>query len=101
MPPYIGWKFSACCFFWAYQAWGHVWNSLDFFVVEVVVFWVFGVEEDSVMFCWPASFGAPAVVIGPDDFIDKSIVAEDGVEKDFAVVGPAVIDVEVEGAMRG
>jgi len=42
-----------------------------------------------------------AVVVGPDDFVDEGLAAEDGVEEDLGVVGLAVVDVEEERAGGG
>ena len=49
----------------------------------------------------PASFGAGAVVVGPDDFVLEAGPAEDLVEQDFAVVDFAGVDVEEEAAGGG
>ena len=46
-------------------------------------------------------FGLAAVVVGPDDLVDKGGAAEDAVEQDFDVVDFAVVDVEEEGAVGG
>ena len=49
----------------------------------------------------PAVLRPPAVVVGPDDLVEKALASEDLVEKDLAVVRLAVIDMEVEGPVRG
>ena len=48
----------------------------------------------------PAPLGARAVVVGPDDLVEKAVAPEDLVEQQLAVVGLAVVDVEVERALR-
>ena len=47
----------------------------------------------------PAALGAPAVVVGPDDLVEEAVAPEDLVEQQLAVVGLAVVDVEVQRAL--
>ena len=47
----------------------------------------------------PAPPGARAVVVGPDDLVEEALAPEDLVEQQLAVVGLAVVDVEVERAL--
>ena len=49
----------------------------------------------------PAALGARAVVVGPDDLVEKALAPEDLIEQQLAVVGLAVVDVEVERARAG
>ena len=47
----------------------------------------------------PAALGAPAVVVSPDDLVEEALTPEDLIEQQLAVVGLAVVDVEVQGAL--
>ena len=47
----------------------------------------------------PAPPRPAAVVVRPDDLVDEAFSAEDLVQKNLAVVGLAVVDVEVQGAV--
>ena len=47
----------------------------------------------------PARLGA--VVVGPDQLVEERVAAEDLVEQQLAVVRLAVVDVEVQRAVRG
>ena len=47
----------------------------------------------------PAALGARAVVVRPDDLVEEALAPEDLVEQQLAVVGLAVVDVEVQRAL--
>jgi hypothetical protein len=47
----------------------------------------------------PAPSRARAVVVRPDDLVEKAVAAEDLVEQQLAVVGLAIVDVEVQRAL--
>ncbi len=47
----------------------------------------------------PAPARACAVVIRPDDLVEEALATEDLVEQQLAVVGLAIVDVEVQGAL--
>ena len=49
----------------------------------------------------PAPLGSAAVVVGPDDLVEKTLPAEDAVQQHLAVVRLAVVDVEEERARAG
>ena len=49
----------------------------------------------------PAAPGARAVVVRPDDLVEEALAPEDLVEQQLAVVGLAVVDVEVQRALAG
>src|SRR6185312_774208 len=55
--------------------------------------------EDRVVLGRPATAGARAVVVGPDQLIEELLAAEDLVEQQLAVVRLAVVDVEVQRAV--
>ena len=52
------------------------------------------------MFGRPAVLGPPAVVIRPDDLVQEAVATEDGVQQHLAVVHFAIVDVEVQAAVR-
>ena len=57
------------------------------------------VYEDRVVLGRPPPAGARAVVIRPDDLVEKALAAEDLVQQQPAVVGLAVVDVEVQRSL--
>ena len=77
----------------------HVGLAVDLLGVEVVASRVLYVDEDRVVLGRPAALGAGAVVVGPDDLVEEAVAAEDLVEQQLAVMGLAVVDVEVERAL--
>ena len=91
--------FAAGGFFGADQAGGHIWNAVDGVVVEGVVIGVFGVPQDVVVLGGPARFGAAAVIVGPDDFVDEGIAAKYFVQHYLAIVDFPVVDVEEQAAV--
>ena len=52
------------------------------------------------MLCGPAAARLGAVVVGPDQLVEERVAPEQLVEQQLAVVGLAVVDVEVERPMR-
>lgn len=101
MPPDISGGFAACGFFCSDEAGGHVRNAIACAEVECVAGGAFGVPENVVVLGRPFFCGACAVVIGPDDLVLEGVAAEDLVEKDFAVVNFAIVDVKKERAGGG
>src|SRR5512133_2465947 len=61
---------------------------------------VFDIQQDVVMLGRPAVLGTAAVVIRPDDHVQKAIPPENGVKQDLTVMHLAVINVEVQAAGR-
>jgi hypothetical protein len=59
------------------------------------------IDEDRVVLGRPPPARLGAVVIGPDDLIEKRVTPEQLVEQQLAVMGLAVVDVEVERPVRG
>src|SRR5207247_9350198 len=59
------------------------------------------VDGDRVVLGGPAALRAAAEVVGPDDLVEEAVAPEDLVEQQLAVVGLAVVDVEVERAVVG
>src|SRR5207244_5942978 len=74
----------------------HVGLALDGLRVEVVRALLPYVDEDRVVLRGPAPPRAAPVVVGPDDLVEEAAPAEDLVQQQLAVVGLAVVDVEVE-----
>ncbi len=48
----------------------------------------------------PAPRGAGAVVVRPDDLVEEVFATEERVQRHLRVVGLAVVEVQVEGALR-
>jgi hypothetical protein len=61
---------------------------------------VFGIPQDVVVLGRPFFGRTPAVIVGPDDLVEKALPAEDLIQHDLAVMHLAVIDVEVQAAVR-
>jgi len=74
----------------------HVRDALDLVRVEEVALGVTDVDQDVVVLRGPAPGRACAVVVRPDDLVQKAVAAEDAVQQHLAVVYLAVVDVEVE-----
>ncbi len=80
---------------------GHVGLALDLRGVEVVGARRADVDEDRVVLGGPAVARAPAVVVGPDDLVEKRVLAEELVEERADPVCLTEVEVDVERAMRG
>ena len=80
------------------QTGGHVRLALDGIGVEMVAAGGAHVDEDRVVLGGPAAPRLRAVVVRPHQLVQERIAAEDLVEQKLAVMGLAVVDVEVQGS---
>ena len=96
MPPDIGGELAAGRLLGGDQAGRHVRLAVDLLGVEVVGVGVAHVDEDRVVLGRPAAPGAGAVVVRPDDLVQEALAPEDLIQQQLAVVGLAVVDVEVQ-----
>jgi hypothetical protein len=101
MPPGIRGALSARRLLRRHQTGRHVWYSLDGIEVEGVVPRVLRVEQDVVVLRGPAVPRPPAVVVCPDDLVDERAAPEYPVEQHLAVVDLAIVEVDVQRAVRG
>ena len=51
------------------------------------------------MFRWPSPLRTSPEIISPNDLVDEAFTAEDRIEEDLAIVGFAVINVEIQAAI--
>ena len=99
--PHVGGPLAPRGLLGADQARGHVGLALHRVGVEVVRARGAHVGEDRVVLGGPAAARLGAVVIGPDDLVEERVAPEHLVEQELAVVGLAIVDVEVQRAVRG
>src|SRR5690606_38095734 len=62
---------------------------------------VLHVDEDRVMLARPAPARLAAVVVGPDDLVEKALAAEERVEENLGVVRLAIVEMQIERAVVG
>jgi len=95
VPPNVGRHLAAFAFFGGDQTRGHVWLALDGVRVENVVLGVFDINEDGVVFGWPAILGLAAVVVSPDDFVQKAVAAKQRIEQNLGIVRLSIVEVQI------
>src|SRR5579884_402033 len=98
--PDVGRALSARGLLGADEARGHVRLSLDRVGVEVMAAGRPDVDEDRVVLGRPAPARLGSVVVGPDQLVEERVATEHLVQQELAVVRLAVVDVEVERAVR-
>src|SRR3990172_19752 len=101
VPPSISRQLAASGFFFANQAGSHIGNALYIVNVERVMLVILHVEQDIVVLCRPAVFGATTVVISPDDFVEEIVALEDLIQQDLAIMDFAVVHMKIEAAIDG
>jgi hypothetical protein len=98
VPPHVRRQLAARGLLRRHEPRGHVRLTVDRGRVEVIRGGVADVDEDRVVLGRPAPSRARAVVVGPDELVQKAVATEKLVEQQPAVVGLAVVDVEVQRA---
>jgi hypothetical protein len=67
--------------------------------VKDVLVRIFDVDQYGVVFRRPTRFGFSTVVVGPDDFVEKTLTPEHSVKEHFCVVHFSIIEVKVQSAV--
>src|SRR5690606_17006160 len=101
MPPGIRGALSARRLLRRHQAGRQVRDSLDGVEVERVVPRVLHVEKDVVVLRRPAVPRPPAVIVRPDDLVEERAAPEYLIEQHLAVVHLAIVEMDVQRAVRG
>ena len=99
MPPHIGGEFAARRFLFGHQTGCHVGFAVYRIRIEVVFLRVLDIHQDIVVLSGPALCRFCAVVVGPNDLVDKTIAPKNHVAHDLGVVNFTPIEVQVEGAI--
>jgi len=100
VPPGVGRQLAARGFLRPDQPRRHVGNALDILDVVGIMLRVFGVPENVIVLGRPFPFGASAVIVGPDDFVQEAGPAKDAVQQDLAIMHFAVVDVKIQRPVR-
>ena len=98
VPPGVGGQLAARGFLRSHQPGCHVGNALNGVIVEGVMLRILGVPEDVIVLGRPLLARARAVVVRPDDLVQKALAPEDLVQQHLAVMHLAVINVKVQAA---
>jgi len=98
--PDVGRSFAARGLLGTDQPRSHIGLALDRVGVEQVSAGRAHVDEDRVVLRRPAAARLRAVVIRPDQFVEERVTTEAFVEQQLAVMGFAVVDVEVQRSVR-
>lgn len=77
MPPDIGGGFSSFGFLWTNQVGRHIRNSVHGGKVERIVFGIFCIPEDRIVFGGPLLLGSGTIVISPDYFVHEAVASKD------------------------
>jgi len=101
VPPGVAGPLPALALLGRDEAGRHVGLAVDGVAVEQVAPGVLDVDQDRVVLGRPAAARLGAVVVGPDELVEKALAPEQLVEQQLAVVRLAVVDVEVQRALRG
>ncbi len=64
----------------------------------MILLYVFHINQDGVVLAGPLALALAAIVIGPDDFVEKVVSSEKPIQHDLGIVSFSVVKVQINGA---
>ena len=101
VPPDVSGELSALGLFGCHEARGHVRFAVHFIGVEEICHGILDIHQNGVVLGGPTFFRLGAIVIGPDDLIEKTLTAKKSVQHDLRVMCLSIIQVQIESAVVG